>query len=425
MTAPTLSGRQRFGGPTWVLGVAAVLTIGAVHLAGTWLHRALWPTIGVGPSGEPAATAALALVLAGFLAATVTQALRWLPRRSANRLPAWFSGPRPMPRAEVAKEVRDLAPFLDLMSQQLDGALHDSEQGAMQVIERMNAIHQVSQDQFERIQATRQHSQQLAQVVKDKMMADTQLGSILEMFVEKQESDIAANLERIQRLQGVKELAPLVDVIATVARQTNFLSINAAIEAARAGESGRGFAVVAAEIRQLSTRTAEVAVDIAEKINRATDGIDKELASAMGSGDARATAGNMRKVLGDIAEMQQRFAASVTDLHLEEVVDGVGHGHQGIVDKVADALGQIQSQDVLRQRVENVQLAMHELNEHFQALADQLIDQPWDPDRLTPIKQRLDEQVHRYVMHSQRATHEAVTGAAATDHGTQPKIELF
>jgi len=82
----------------------------------------------------------------------------------------------------------------------------------------------------------------------------------------------------------------------------------------------------------------------------------------------------------------------------------------------------------VRQRVENVQLAMHELNEHFQALADQLIDQPWDPDRMTGLRERLQQQSESYVMDSQRVAHHAVTGGRSADEvpvAAAPKIELF
>lgn len=156
------------------------------------------------------------------------------------------------------------------------------------------------------------------ETVSGRGLVQSQQGSIARLATEIDQSVRVIN----QLATDSQSISSVLEVIKSIAEQTNLLALNAAIEAARAGEQGRGFAVVADEVRTLARRTQHSTEEIEQMISRLHGGVAAAV-KAMGSSHemASGTVGQSEKVqqalenilgaVGMIVDQNQQIAAAV------------------------------------------------------------------------------------------------------------------
>jgi methyl-accepting chemotaxis protein len=324
----------------------------------------------------------------------------------------------------MATEMLEAGPYLEMMHGHIGDSLTESENEVVQVIQQMGLLNQHATEQRKHIAVSIHSGKELNESTSLRVQNNKEIIAAIEMQLHAQSGQLRENFERIQNLASdVCALTPLIKVITSIAQQTNLLALNAEIEAARAGKAGKGFAVVAYEVRKLAVLSTNAAADISTKINSTCSKVDREMEEARTSVEVHEKNTSMSHLVVELSNMQEEFAKNST--LLLSVISEVDASYEESVNRMTDALGHIQFQDVMRQRMEHVQEALREMREHLAFLSERPGAPEWDGTLKRDFKTILASHQARYRMASQAVTHQSVAGVASAGDHSRPAIELF
>ena len=215
---------------------------------------------------------------------------------------------------QIASAAEELSAVTEQTSSGVNSQKVETDQVATAMHEMTATVQEVARNAEEASEAALAADQQARE-------GDKVVGEAIAQ-IEKLAIEVGHSTEAMGHLKRESDkIGSVLDVIKSVAQQTNLLALNAAIEAARAGEAGRGFAVVADEVRSLAQRTQKSTEEIEELIAGLQSGT-LQVSSSMDNSRtltdnsveltrrAGESLGNINRTVSAIQAMNQQIAAA-------------------------------------------------------------------------------------------------------------------
>ena len=397
--------------------IAAIAIAGAIGwFCSPWLHETVLAPAGVSFAGEIAITTLLSMLTLIPLALLIFwpfahREFDWLMATFKEREQAKDVLARM--KAEQATLLMDNHLRLDkAIGDQLNEVVNNTDSSAMALILHVRKLHDDAASLLNYLANSSVSAHDMEKEIEGVVASIVQISN----FVQELPTMIRADVQNVQKaaIKEIDGLAGFINVIKDISKQTDLLALNAAIEAARAGEAGRGFAVVALEVRKLSERSAKAAIMIENGLSGAQRTMQEGL--KMGLMDKQmAEAGeivnSIHKLQGHYDDIRQYY---------KTLFVVVTEHNTNLATEIAEILGHIQYQDVVRQRIERVESAMVQRNGLLKELPLKLGEPKADLIEL-PVQMQtvLDEYLANEARHAP-----AIANATGQAQGL-PKMELF
>lgn len=174
---------------------------------------------------------------------------------------------------EMAESAAEKAEAIHSSVREISSAVDDVAAGAQKQAREADAGRQRMAGFAEKVDGVCAGAGAMGNTIDRATLAVEQGRVIVDGLNRKTETTVAITKVLLENINEVQErsleIEGFTDIINSIARQTNLLSLNASIEAARAGEYGRGFVVVAEEIRKL----ADESIQAGKNIKKIVEGI--------------------------------------------------------------------------------------------------------------------------------------------------------